>query len=143
MQTWKERRTPPLIYLWDPGEVDPPASSLPRNSQIFKFSLISTFLSHPLHGSTNNITVLRPMFPNLRQSSTVHCSTCARSPYHQCVWHVCSKWWPQSVAPSHVALLLLPPSRTFVHSIPWFSALSVDVGHPCFFCRSSTGEVLC
>jgi hypothetical protein len=59
------------------------------------------------------------------------------------VRHIRSKWWPQSVAPSHVALLLLPPSRTFVHSIAWSSALSVDVGHPCFFCRSSTGEGLC
>src|ERR1700677_3961206 len=35
-----------------------------------------------IYTNANNTTVLRPTFPNLRQSSTVHCSTCARSPYY-------------------------------------------------------------
>jgi hypothetical protein len=63
----------PLVYIWDPGDGSPggkPASKI----QKFKTSDNLNFLPH-LHGSTNNnITVLRPTFPNLRQSSTVHCS---------------------------------------------------------------------
>jgi hypothetical protein len=37
---------PPLVYLWDPGEVDPPAVSQPRKFQFFSTFVISAFLSN-------------------------------------------------------------------------------------------------
>src|ERR1700677_4490297 len=81
MQTWKRRTgagmvcVPPLVYLWDPREVDPPAVSRPRKFENSQKKI-------KIYTNANNTTVLRPTFPNLRQSSTVHCSTCARSPYY-------------------------------------------------------------
>jgi hypothetical protein len=56
---------PPLAYLWDPGEVDPPASSRPR--KITKFSIFSTY--HSRHASSHyygiiQLQVLHGIHPN-------------------------------------------------------------------------------
>ena len=100
MQTWKERRTGsgkkecPVCrpYLWDPGEVDPPASSRPREKikfpNLLKLIILATYgiiqlqvlhgIQSPIHGSTNNNNtsiVLRPLSSKPRQCSSVLCKT--------------------------------------------------------------------
>jgi hypothetical protein len=58
----------PLVYHWEPGEVDPPASSQPRISNFRNFStyrsrLLTTLLRHNLVTSPS------------RRSSQLQCST--------------------------------------------------------------------
>jgi hypothetical protein len=62
---------PPLVYLWDPGEVDPPASSRPQR----KFSNFQIFSNLPF--SPHLIALLRhnPVTSPPRHLSQLHRST--------------------------------------------------------------------
>jgi hypothetical protein len=79
MQTWKERRTGsgkkecPVCrpYLWDPGEVDPPASSRPREKIKFPnlLKLIILAASSHYYGIIQ-LQVLHGIYPNFTDPPT-------------------------------------------------------------------------